>query len=102
MLVAISVAISIAWAAYVLRAVLPDWPINTELIQNSSLGFQLDVVRAGLALLPAACLWGASFPLALAAIAREGEDAGGMVGGVYAANTVGAILGAVGFSLFSG
>jgi spermidine synthase len=51
------------------------------------------------AILPAACLWGASFPLALAAVAERGQDPGRMVGGVYAANTVGAIIGALGFSM---
>jgi len=52
------------------------------------------------AILPATCLWGASFPLALAAGATQGLDPGRLVGGIYAANTVGAIVGAVGSSLF--
>ena len=51
------------------------------------------------AVLPAACLWGASFPLALAAVAFRGQDPGRLVGGVYAANTVGAIVGALAFSI---
>ena len=48
--------------------------------------------------LPAALLWGASFPLALAASARGG-DPGRLVGHVYATNTGGAILGALAFSM---
>jgi spermidine synthase len=40
-----------------------------------------------------------SFPLALASVALPGQDAGRLLGGVYAANTVGAILGAVGSAL---
>jgi len=52
------------------------------------------------AILPAALLWGASFPLALAAVASRGRDAGRMVGGIYAANTAGAIVGALAFSMF--
>ena len=44
-------------------------------------------------------LWGASFPIALAAVARRGQDPGRLVGGVYAANTVGAILGSILFSI---
>ena len=52
-----------------------------------------------LAMLPAAILWGASFPLALAAVASNGQDPGRLVGGVYAANTVGAIVGALMASL---
>ena len=58
------------------------------------------LIRSMLAVLPAACLWGASFPLSLAAAATRGQDAGQLVGGIYAANTIGAITGAVGFSLF--
>ena len=50
-------------------------------------------------LLPGAILWGASFPLALASVASKGQDPGRLVGGVYAANTVGAIVGALGGSL---
>ena len=61
--------------------------------------FQLDLVRVLSAVLPAACLWGASFPLALAAVAPHHEDTGRAVGAVYAANTVGAIIGALTFSM---
>ena len=43
--------------------------------------------------MPAAVLWGASFPLAVAAAAAPYQDAGRLVGGVYAANTAGAIAG---------
>jgi len=52
------------------------------------------------AVLPAAFLWGASFPLALAAAAKPGQDGARLVGKVYASNTVGAIFGAILFSLF--
>ncbi|KPK62126.1 MAG: hypothetical protein AMK73_06715 [Planctomycetes bacterium SM23_32] len=51
------------------------------------------------AVLPGAILWGASFPLALAAAAGPTQDPGRLVAGVYAANTVGAISGALAFSL---
>ena len=40
-------------------------------------------------------LWGASFPLALASVATGHEDPARLVGRVYAANTVGGIIGAV-------
>ena len=49
--------------------------------------------------LPGAMLWGASFPLALASLASRGQDPARLVGGVYAANTVGAIVGSLGASL---
>ena len=53
------------------------------------------MMRAIWVMLPGAILWGASFPLALAAIAERGQDSARLVGGVYAANTVGAIVGAL-------
>jgi spermidine synthase len=51
------------------------------------------------AILPPTLLWGASFPLACAAVAEGGGDSGQVVGSVYAANTLGAILGALLVSL---
>jgi spermidine synthase len=92
-------AAAIAWTAYMLAKSLPYWPIEPSLTRNPWHGFQLDLLRCLWAVFPAACLWGASFPLALAAVATHGRDAGCLVGGVYAANTVGAILGALLFSL---
>ena len=50
-------------------------------------------------MLPGAILWGASFPLALASVASPGQDPARLVGGVYAANTVGAIVGSLAASL---
>ena len=44
-------------------------------------------------------LWGASFPFALAAAAARRTRSRTLVGGVYAANTVGGIFGALGFSI---
>lgn len=91
-------AAAVAWAALVLAKSLPFWPIDPTISSSHWYNFQLDLVRCAWAVLPAAILWGASFPLALAA-AAHGQDPGRLVGGVYAANTVGAIVGAVGFSL---
>jgi spermidine synthase len=91
---------AIAWTAAMLANSLPYWPINPYLSTNPWLNFQLDLARCLWAILPAACLWGASFPLALAAATTPGGDAGRVVGGVYAANTIGAIVGASGASLF--
>ena len=90
---------AMAWSAYMLMESLPYWPINTSISSSIWYNFQLDLVRAFWAVLPAPILWGASFPLALAAVARRGEDPGKLVGGVYAANTVGAIVGSVAASL---
>jgi spermidine synthase len=80
---------AIAWAAYQTMQSMPWWPVNVELNYAFSAKFQLDMVRCLWALLPASILWGASFPLALASVASRRQDAGRVVGGVYAANTVG-------------
>jgi spermidine synthase len=92
-------AFGIAWTAFIIARSLPYWPINPMLSTNPWNTFQLDLVRCLWAMLPPAVLWGASFPLALAAAASRGGDPGKLVGGVYAANTFGAILGALGVSL---
>jgi len=93
-------ACAIAWTAYNLSASLPYWPINPSISSNIWFSFQLDLARAFWALLPPTLLWGASFPLALAAAASPGQDAARLMAGVYAANTFGAIVGALGASLF--
>jgi spermidine synthase len=90
---------AIFWTAYMLAESLPYWPIDPSLTANAWLNFQLDMARCLWALLPATLLWGASFPLALAAAAARGQDPGRLVGGIYAANTVGGILGGIGFSI---
>jgi spermidine synthase len=92
-------AAAIAWTAVTIASSLPYWPINPSLSRSPWFNFQLDLVRCLWAVLPATVLWGASFPLALAAVVSRGQDAGRLVGGIYAANTAGAIVGALGSSL---
>jgi len=93
-------AVAIGWAAWMLGRSLPYWPINPSLTRSLWLSFQLDLVRCGWVLLPATCLWGASFPLGLAAAASGRGDSGRLVGRIYAANTVGGIIGALACSLW--
>ena len=88
-----------AWAAYHVTQTLPYWPVDVTLESSPWIRLQMDLARSLWAMLPAAVLWGASFPLALAAAAKEGQDPGRLVGGLYAANTVGAIVGSLGASL---
>ncbi len=95
------VALGVAWTAYLISSALPYWPINPSITSSPWFLFQIDVVRSVFAMLPAPLLWGASFPLAVAAAAKEGQDSGRLMAGVYATNTVGAIVGAVGFSLIA-
>ena len=95
----ILLALACAWTAYVVARHLPYWPVDPRLSLNPWMNFELDLLRCAFAILPAALLWGASFPLALACAAGEGEDPARLTGEVYAANTAGAIFGALLFSL---
>src|SRR5581483_2359824 len=61
------VAGALAWAALMLNQSMPYWPINPSLSKSVWSNFQLDLLRCAWAVFPAACLWGAGFPLALAA-----------------------------------
>ncbi len=88
-------AIATAWSAYMIAGGLPYWPIDPFLAPSPWMTFQLDMARTLWTILPPAILWGASFPLALAAVAAPGEDSGRLAGEVYAANTLGSIFGAL-------
>jgi spermidine synthase len=90
---------ALAWASYMLTDSLPFWPVNPAISSDPWFNFQLDFVRCLWVVLPGAILWGASFPLALAAVASSSKDPAKLVGGVYAANTLGAIVGSLGASL---
>jgi spermidine synthase len=92
-------AAAIAWTAFALTQSIPYWPINPLLSHDPWFTFQIDLVRVLWAIFPATLLWGASFPLALAAAATKDDDPGRLVGGIYAANTAGAIIGALAFSV---
>jgi spermidine synthase len=84
--------LGIAWAGFALARQLPYWPVNPGLASAPKYTFELDVIRAIWVVLPSAILWGASFPLSLAAVRPE-RDTGRVVGRLYAANTVGSIIG---------
>ncbi len=90
---------AMAWTAYNLAASLPYWNMIPTLSSDVWVHFQLDLARATWALLPPTVLWGASFPLALQAVAGNKQDAGQLMARVYAANTLGAIAGALAASL---
>jgi len=92
-------AIAVAWTAYTLAHSLPYWPVDPWLSRDPWFNFELDLARCIWAIFPATLLWGASFPLALAAAADPGDDPARLSGEVYAVNTAGSIVGALGFSL---
>jgi spermidine synthase len=89
---------AMAWAAYELTESLPYWPINPYIATTPWFTLQLDLARCMWVVLPGAILWGASFPLALAAVATAEQDAAWLASGVYAANTLGAIVGSLAMS----
>ena len=92
---------AIAFGAYAIVSVLPHWqPTALFLPQVRStpwMMFTYDALRCGFALLPATILWGASFPLTLAA--GRGTDFDGHVARINAINTAGALAGAIAFTL---
>ena len=88
-----------AWTAYMIVDVLPFWKDDALITANPWHMYYLDLKRCLLAILPPTLFWGASFPLACAAVAKRGEDSGRTAGGIYAANTLGGIVGALLVSL---
>ena len=94
---------AILWGAFAIAHVVPygepTWIFQARVYLNMPIHYAWDFARCLLALLPASLLWGASFPLAMAAAGRGHTEPGRLVGGLYAANTVGAILGALGTGL---
>ncbi|MGE3176091.1 MAG: spermidine synthase [Vicinamibacterales bacterium] len=83
------------WAADALARVVPFWPGQAVSGADIWAVFRVDAVRALYAVLPAPLFWGASFSFALAAVAEGDEDTGEVVGRLSAANTLGAIGGAL-------
>ena len=98
----IVLCVGMGWTAYTLTQSMPFWPINPSISSNAWYQFELDLVRCVFAVLPGALLWGASFPLALASVVSKDNDPARLVGGVYAANTLGAIVGSLGASVVLG
>ena len=91
-------AVGLAWTAYQFSSALPYWPMNPLQSTTFMVTVQSDFVRVMWGIFPATLCWGAAVPLAFAAM-RGTDDAGKTVGGVYAANTLGAIFGALLVSL---
>ena len=94
----ILLCVTVAWAAFMLADWLPYWKGNVDSLAGPWKDFQGDILRTLIAVLPASVLWGASFPLALASVSLGGDPAR-LVGDIYGANTVGAIVGSILFSM---
>jgi spermidine synthase len=88
--------LALAAGAYALARSLPYWPLDVTLPSTAEVALVLDLTRVAWVALPATLLWGASFPLALAALAAETRaPRQQLVARLYAANTAGAIAGAL-------
>lgn len=85
----------LGWAAWMISDNLPYWPVNPGNAPSPWYLHQLDFLRSFLVVLPASLCWGASFPLALAAVADGRGNSSAAVARVYASNTAGAIVGAL-------
>ena len=97
----ILLTIGFAWTAYSIVNTfhLPFWNDNVLVTQNGWEMYLMDLKVVAIAIFPATLFWGASFPLACAAVAEPGQDSGKTAGGIYAANTLGGIFGALIVSL---
>jgi len=95
----VCIACGIAWTAFAIIHVLPGWVDDVLTTQDAWRIYWLDLKRCLVAILPATLFWGASFPLACAALQQPNDDPGLIAGKVYAANTLGGIIGALSVSL---
>ncbi len=91
--------LAIPFAAFVIVNVLPHWLSANDPALLWQHRMARDLLRASVAMLPAAVLWGASFPFAVATLAYGQANVSRVVSRLYAANTLGAIVGAAGISL---
>jgi spermidine synthase len=84
----------LAWAAFRALEWVPD--LAARLHAGGGAGLAANAAIALLVLVPPSLAIGATFPLAVRALARDAADAGPASARVYAWNTVGAIAGSVG------
>ncbi|MEW6322807.1 MAG: fused MFS/spermidine synthase [Acidobacteriota bacterium] len=94
-------AVAIGWGAWAIVSLLPAWQPSAVFLPEVAASpwrrFGWDAFRSAVAMLPAALLWGASFPLAIAAAGPASPVRA--VARVNAVNTLGALVGAIGFTL---
>lgn len=98
-------ALAIGFGSWAIVDLLPHWQPTTEFLPRVHASqwtwFAYDAARCAFAMLPATLLWGASFPLTLAGAESAGGSHAltGHVARVNATNTIGALAGAVGFTI---
>lgn len=95
-------AVAIGGGAWMIVNALPLWQPTTNYLPwvrlTPSYAFTFDAMRCAAALLPATFLWGASFPLMLAAV--RGNGLARHVSRINALNTTGALAGVLALTLF--
>jgi spermidine synthase len=93
--------LAIAAASYAAFRLLPRIDqLAAHIAERIRLDQLADVLVASLTLVPATLAIGATFPLAVRALARGSADAGRATARAYAANTLGSIVGSVGAGFF--
>ncbi|HVW10981.1 MAG TPA: fused MFS/spermidine synthase [Bryobacteraceae bacterium] len=97
----ILLVLGFAWTAYTIVNTfhLPFWNDDVLTTQDGWHMYWLDLKLVAIAIFPATLFWGASFPLACAAVSKPGDDSGKTAGSIYAWNTLGGIFGALLVSL---
>jgi spermidine synthase len=88
---------ALVYAAFMIAKIIP-YTSTLRVVPIGTL-HTFHVIRCIESILPATVLWGMSFPLALAAASNASADRGRSSGNVYAANTLGAIVGSLATSL---
>jgi spermidine synthase len=97
--VQLGLALAIGAGAWLIVNALPHWQPTRQFLAgihaSPALTFTFDAVRCAVAMLPATILWGASFPLTIAAAGGSARS----VSRINALNTAGALAGAIGLTL---
>jgi spermidine synthase len=93
--------LGVAGLSYLLMYVFPELPFWYVWLfdwmaakSDPSMMWATSLLIAGLVMTPPAVLMGVAFPVAVRAVTGDDENLGGPVGNVYAANTIGAVVGA--------
>ena len=96
----LALSLAIGAGAWLIVNALPQWQPTRQFLAtihaSPALTFGFDAARCALAMLPATILWGASFPLTIAAAGGSARS----VSRINALNTAGALAGAIGLTLF--
>ncbi|WP_010587944.1 fused MFS/spermidine synthase [Schlesneria paludicola] len=87
--------LAIPYAAFMIVNVVPYWLVLRGTDEFFTVRVTRDILRTLVAIVPATCLWGASFPLAVAVVVGRNRETGRLIGGLSATHTFGAITGAL-------